>query len=413
VVHDDERPSIDGYVLESLIGEGGFGQVWRAFRLVDRTRVAIKVLHFELVSSNDAMTRFKRELAAIEHLDHPNVVRAFAHGSLADGRPYVILEYLDGPSLRDMIRERGTFAPAELLPIMRPLCEALAYAHAAGLIHRDIKASNVVVVQHGEAPRPVLLDFGLVKLLDDAGPGLTSSRTMLGTPTAMAPEQMRGESVDARTDVYALGLLAYHMLTGVPAFGAQGGAIKSYMQLHGPRPRPSSKVDIDPAIDAPIIRALAAAPEDRYASTSEFFDALKHAIEGTSRSSSRRITPVSIVAPAVTDAVAPGVEEEVVVLCVEGTRDDLAQVRALLPAARMRIAVAAPDSLVALAPIHEANVQLLRRELPSLSGTARIALGRSTASIDGDTFDGPALDTESWAPYPLNAGLWIDQTLAY
>src|SRR5947199_1848205 len=116
-------------------------------------------------------------------------------------------------------------------------------------------------------------------MIDQVVPGLTSSRTMLGTPTAMAPEQMRGEPVDPRTDVYALGLLAYHMLTGQPAFTVGGGAIKSYLQLHGPRPRPSAKIDIDPAIDLPIMKALAPSPADRYASAAELHEALRSVIQ--------------------------------------------------------------------------------------------------------------------------------------
>src|SRR5262249_58837485 len=106
-------------------------------------------------------------------------------------------------------------------------------------VHRDVKASNVILGHDERGLRPVLLDFGLVKLVDEVGPGLTSSRSMLGTPAAMAPEQMRGQPVDPRTDIYALGLLAYHMLTGQPAFGGAPGVVQSYLQLHAPRPRPS------------------------------------------------------------------------------------------------------------------------------------------------------------------------------
>src|SRR5262245_56628859 len=139
--------------------------------------------------------------------------------------------------------------------ILKPLCDALAVAHDAGLIHRDVKASNVILAHRGTATHPVLLDFGLVKLVDQVSPELTSSRSMLGSPAAMAPEQMRGQPVDPHTDIYALGLLAYHMLTGQPAFGGAPGVVQSYLQVHGPRPRPSAKVDIDPAIDEPVARA--------------------------------------------------------------------------------------------------------------------------------------------------------------
>ena len=194
-------------------------------RAADGSLVAIKILHLELIRSNDALTRFERELAAIERLDHRHVVRALDHGALEDGRPFLVLEYIDGPSLRDVIHERGSLPPQEMLTILEPLCDALATAHAFGLVHRDVKASNVIL-GHRDAlgTRPVLLDFGLVKLLDQEGPGLDLvACAMLGTPAAMAPEQMRGLPVDARTDVYALGLLAFHMLTGAPAYGGAPG----------------------------------------------------------------------------------------------------------------------------------------------------------------------------------------------
>src|SRR6185312_1550052 len=136
-------PEIDGYKIERLIGEGGFGQVWRATR--DGALVAIKILHLELIRSHDAIVRFERELAATERLDHRHVVRALDHGTLGDGRPLLVLEYIEGPSLRDVIHERGSLPPQEMLAILEPLCEALAAAHAMGLIHRDVKASNVIL----------------------------------------------------------------------------------------------------------------------------------------------------------------------------------------------------------------------------------------------------------------------------
>jgi len=405
-------PEIPGFVLDRLLGEGGFGQVWRATRQHDSLVVAIKVLHFELVSSNDAMVRFQRELAAIARLHHRSVVRALDDGTLVDGRPYVVLEYLDGPSLREVIRDRGVVAPEDLLAIIGPVCDALTVAHAASLVHRDIKASNVVLARDEDGLRPVLLDFGLVKLLDDMGPGLTSSRTMLGTPTAMAPEQMRGEPVDPRTDVYALGLLAYHMLTGQPAFTAGGGAIKSYLQLHGPRPRPSAKIDIDPRIDGPIMKALAPVPSDRYASAAEFLYALAAVIKVRAAGTSP-VPKVSPILPADTTLVTPPPRSDVdvLVLYAEGGRGQVARVRELAEQSGMTIAISAPDSVLAVIPLLQSNPSSLRTtinetfDVISIEGT--IALGRSRASIRDGEVDGPALDVESWAPYPLERGLWI------
>jgi serine/threonine-protein kinase len=374
-------PEIAGYRIERLIGEGGFGQVWRATR--DGTLVAIKVLHLELIRSHDAIVRFERELAATERLNHRHVVRALDHGTLSDGRPFLVLEYVEGPSLRDVIHERGSLPPAEMLAILEPLCEALGAAHAMGLVHRDVKASNVILGTDAAGSRPVLLDFGLVKLLDQDGPGLTSSRSMLGTPAAMAPEQMRGQPVDARTDVYALGLLAYHMLTGAPAFGAPG-VVQSYLQIHGPRPRPSSKVDIDPAIDEPIAKALAPDPNNRFPDTLSMLDALRAII---------RPQPNA------------GGEQDVVALYVEGGPAELASAASIANTAGLVMALTAPDSLIAVAPKRIVNVSSLATKLGELG--AKVALGATTATITGSVVDGPALDVEGWAPYPLETGLWI------
>ncbi len=380
-------PTVSGFTLDRLVGEGGFGQVWRA---TDESgeRVAIKILHLELVRSIDALTRFQRELEAIERLHHRSVVRAITHGALTDGRPFLVLEYLEGPSLREVLQERGALPPAEMLQILEPLCNALAVAHAAGLVHRDVKASNVILANDAEGRRPVLLDFGLVKLIDQVGPGLTSSRSMLGTPAAMAPEQMRGQPVDARTDVYALGLLAFHMLTGQPAFGGAPGVVQSYMQIHGARPRPSTKVDIDPAIDAPVGRALMPEQRDRFASPKEFFDAL-HAV----------IHPVG------------GAEQDVLAVYAEAAPAVIAQVTELVRGLGMTIGLDAPDSVLAVMPLAEIDAGGLRGLLVPLATAGKIAVGKSRASIQGGVVDGEALDAESWAPYPLPDGLWVADDL--
>lgn len=375
---------LPGYRLDRLIGEGGFGQVWLARREGDGEVVAIKVLHLELVRSVDALTRFQRELDAIERLHHPNVVHGLGHGTLGDGRPYLILEYVEGPSLREVLHERGALPPAEMLSILEPLCDALHIAHEAGLVHRDVKASNVILARRGNAIRPVLLDFGLVKLTDQVGPGLTSSRSMLGTPAAMAPEQMRGQTVDPRTDIYALGLLAFHMLTGQPAFGGAPGVVQSYLQVHGPRPRPSSKVDIDPAIDEPVARALAPEPAARFPDARSFSAALRSVIHG-----------------------AAGEDIEVIVLYVEGDAGDVTAATELARTMGLTVALTAPDSMLAVVARDRADIGVLRSKVSEFSAQSRVAIGVSRATISGHLVDGPALDVEGWAPYPLTNNLWV------
>jgi serine/threonine protein kinase len=386
---DDSRAlEIPGYRLDHLIGEGGFGQVWLAHAAAGGDRVAIKILHLELVRSVDAMTRFQRELDAIERLDHANVVRGLGHGTLADGRPYLILEYIEGPSLREVLHERGGLPPAEMLAILEPLCDALCVAHDAGLVHRDVKASNVILARRAGAIRPVLLDFGLVKLVDQIGPGLTSSRSMLGTPAAMAPEQMRGQPVDARTDIYALGLLTYHVLTGQPAFGGAPGVVQSYLAVHGPRPRPSTKVDIDPAIDEPIARALAPEPAARFPTARAFAEALRAVILG-----------------------GVGDELDVAVLYVEGEAAVVTLAIEAVRAAGLTLALTAPDSMLAVISRNQFDRPALQVRLAGLSTQARVAIGASRATVSGHLVDGPALDVEGWAPYPLPPGVWVQDGL--
>jgi hypothetical protein len=194
--------------------------------------------------------------------------------------------------------------------------------------------------------------------------------------------------VTARTDVYAVALLAYHMLTGAPAFGGTPGVVQSYLQVHGPRPRPSAKVDIDPAIDEPIIRALAPDPGQRYASPVELFEALQ-----------------AIIQPSQTGAG----EQDVVALYVEGGPAELAQASSIATSAGMTIAMTAPDSLIAVAA--RLDLASVRARLEELATSAKVAVGASRASICAGVVDGPALDVEGWAPYPLACGLWITPTL--
>ncbi len=372
-----EAPVIPGYRVERMLGEGGFGQVWYATDAAG-TPVAIKLLHLELIRSSDALTRFARELEAIQRLEHRNVVRPLARGALDDGRPYLVLECVDGPNLRDQIAEHGPLRPEDMLDILEPLCDALAMAHAAGLVHRDVKPSNVIVGRDARGLRPVLLDFGLVKLLDQDGPSLTSSRNMFGTPVAMAPEQVRGLPVDARTDVYALGLLVFHMLTGAPAFGGLPGIVQNYLQVHGPRPRPSSKVDIDPALDEPVARALAPDPADRFKSASELAAVFR-----------------AIIRPASNDAI----ERPVCVLCVEATAELVARAWPIARSLGMIAAIQAPDSLLCVALIDRVDPALLARSYGELvTAGASVAIGTSTAIIGPTGIDGPALDVESVGP---------------
>lgn len=388
---------IAGHTLGEQLGGGGFGTVWRARG--PHGEVAIKILHAELIRSSDALGRFEREQEAIARIIHRNVVRSYGHGILDDGRPYLILELLRGPTLEDEITHRRGLPPSEVVSILTAIADALDQAHANNIIHRDVKAGNIILANDEEGPRPVLLDFGLAKLLDAEGPGLTNSRAMVGTPSAMSPEQLRGTPVDARTDVYSVGLLTYHMLTGERPFAGVPAVAQGYLLLHGPRPRPSEKVPVDPAIDAVVMQAMAIEPADRFPSVGEMVAALTQAVAPSREGPSRRAMAVCIEI-FTKDA---RIRERCSMLLVE-------ELRTL----GMAIGVAAPDSIIAAHPELSPRIAA---EVVKLAGhhrdaaDVRIAVGVGKGTFADGHVDGELLDVESWAPYPLVDSVWVDPAL--
>src|SRR5262249_54158033 len=262
---------------------GGCGTVY-AGEAADGAPVAIKVLHRELLERRDALARFEREILTTQRLRHSALVQIFAHGALADGRPYFVMERLTGQGLEAHLAAATRLPPEGALTILTPVCEALALAHEAGVIHRDIKASNVFVCDAARGGRVVLLDFGVAKLLLPDEAGLTTSRQTLGTPGCMAPEQIRGGAIDARTDVYALGVLLYHMVTGeIPfaqAVGAGEPTLLEHMHVRAGRPLPSARVEVSRELDAVVTTAMSIEPESRYPSAQAFLEALRAATTG-------------------------------------------------------------------------------------------------------------------------------------
>jgi serine/threonine-protein kinase len=265
------------YVVRELLAAGGFGVVYRA-EDAEGLPVAVKVLHAELAGTPEAVRRFEREIEAIRRVHHPNVIDVFGFGQIADGRPYFAMELLDGVDLEQHVRANGRLSPDEVLAIAEPLCAALDAAHEKNIIHRDFKASNVLLCDRSSARRVVLLDFGVAKLLDDAGPGLTTSRNMLGTPACMAPEQITGRPADARTDVYALGALTYFMLTGELPFRDASVVVMLHMHLYARPPCPSAVAPVSSAIDDVVTRAMSKEPSERYATAGSFAAALRTAV---------------------------------------------------------------------------------------------------------------------------------------
>ncbi|MFN0251052.1 MAG: serine/threonine-protein kinase [Kofleriaceae bacterium] len=214
------------YQIEGLLGEGGMGRVYSATHPVIAKRAAIKILHPELSVNREAVERFIQEARSVNQIGHPNIVDIFAFGTLADGRSYFVMEWMRGKSLRDRLRESG-ISMGDTLSIIETISIALEAAHEKGIVHRDLKPDNIFLVDvKGTLPTVKLLDFGIAKLLGNDSDRIEKTRTgnLLGTPAYISPEQARGQHVDHRTDIYALGALMYEMLTGALVFPAESAA---------------------------------------------------------------------------------------------------------------------------------------------------------------------------------------------
>lgn len=272
---------IGDYVVEEQKNRGGFAVIYRACDLRGRP-VAIKVLRRDLATT-DTLRRFEREAETLKRLRHPNIVEFLDYGQLTTGQPYMVLEWLEGRTLRAELDQRGPLAPADTLAVFEELGGALAAAHALGVIHRDIKADNVMAIQQGEWFTVKLLDFGIAKLTQpELRADLSTTVGVVGTPMTMAPEQILGEPVDARTDVYGLGLLLFQLVTGRLPFSGRTTLELEELHLHAPPPLASAAAPVPESFDAVVARCLEKRMEARYPTVEAFLDDLRAAIAGRS-----------------------------------------------------------------------------------------------------------------------------------
>ncbi|MEO2089820.1 MAG: serine/threonine-protein kinase, partial [Gemmataceae bacterium] len=257
------------YALQRKLGEGGMGEVFLAEHRLLKRPCAIKFIRPDLAAHPATAARFEREVRAVTGLTHPNTVRVYDYGRADDGGFYCVMEYLDGPTLDELVKAGGPLPPGRAVRLLRQVCGALGEAHAAGLIHRDLKPGNVIVAAPGGQPDVAkLLDFGLVHDLSAAADDrLTRTGTVLGTPAFMSPEQAAGETaVDARSDVYSLGAVAYFTLTGRPPFAGKSlGQILAAHRNEPPPPLPG----VPDRLAAVVTRCLAKDPADRFPSVAD------------------------------------------------------------------------------------------------------------------------------------------------
>jgi eukaryotic-like serine/threonine-protein kinase len=252
------------YRLGRLIGEGGFGTVFEAEHPVLKRRAAVKVLHRVAARDSDALLRFVSEAQAVNQIRSRHIVDIFSFGKLSDGRHFYVMDLLDGEPLDRALRRIVRFDVATALQILRPIAEALDVAHAAGIVHRDLKPQNVFLSWESTGDVvPKLLDFGVAKLLGDS-PVKTVSGTPIGTPLYMSPEQARGDKVDARSDVYALGVLFHELITGKHPVTADSTLGVLMAHIVQPPTRASSDCpELPPGIDDPLLRMLEKSPDAR------------------------------------------------------------------------------------------------------------------------------------------------------
>ncbi|HEU4728251.1 MAG TPA: serine/threonine-protein kinase [Kofleriaceae bacterium] len=406
-----------------MLAGGGFGTVYEARHHATGQRAALKLLHAHLVPSPAIVARFHREAQVIGRLRHPSVVELIAAGLHDDGRPYLCMELLDGEDLAAVIRRRGPVPASDALAILEPLCAALAAAHEHGIVHRDVKASNVVVCRApaGQRGRVVLLDFGIAKLSDAFAVELTASHQSLGTPSCMAPEQVGGRAVDARTDVYALGALAFFLLTGRLPFEDASPTMTQYLHLHARRPRVSAApgaASASPRLDDVVARAMAIEPAERFSDPLSMLAALRAAVRDSA----------GIAAVEVPDAAAILVH----VRAAAGPLDEalLGDLEAVLPAAERALAAVGfalaldlgssavfarhpCDARDAVATALSVWDQLERRAPRDPRVRIGIVVHRAPATFIGaEARSGTLLRPESWGVADDADGVWATGAIA-
>ncbi len=282
----DER-----FRVEAHLATGGMGEVYRANHIHLKRPVALKLLRREFAADADMWARFQREAELVSQLESPHVVRVFDFGRMANGQPYLAMEYVEGDTL-DVELGKGPLPVARAVELLVQICAGLGEAHALGVIHRDLKPANLMVGHRRDGSEVVkILDFGIARLSDSeavAGGAVSDSQKVtrrglvVGTPAYFAPEQALGDSVDQRTDLYALGCVAYELLTGGPPFGSTD--LRKVVTQHltaAPKPLPERREELAqwPAVCAAVLRVLAKDPNERFATASEFAQALTQGLQ--------------------------------------------------------------------------------------------------------------------------------------
>jgi eukaryotic-like serine/threonine-protein kinase len=288
----------DRYDVGQVIGRGGMAEVYEGTDRRLNRRVAIKVLRPDLARDPMFQERFRREAQSAAGLNHPNIVAIYDTGEdiIGDGAnqvsiPYIVMEYVDGVTLRHMLNNGPRILPERALEIIAGVLAALDYAHRHGIVHRDIKPANIMINAHGDAK---VMDFGIARAMSDAATSVTATSAVMGTAQYLSPEQARGESVDARSDIYSTGCVLFELLTSSPPFNGDSPVSIAYQHVNEAPKLPSS---IDPSIpttlDTIALTALTKSPANRYQTAAEMRFDIERAIAGMPISTRPTAVPVA------------------------------------------------------------------------------------------------------------------------
>ncbi|MFD7511784.1 protein kinase [Streptomyces sp. NPDC059853] len=306
-MNDQARPPADlsgrtvgggRYVLRALLGRGGMASVHLAWDTVLERQVAIKTMHTELGSEQDFRERFKREAQSVAKLTHTNIVSVFDTGEDQLGEaqvPYIVMEFVEGRPLRDILDEdvarHGAMPADKALQITADVLAALDISHEMGLVHRDIKPGNVMIAKRGGTVK--VMDFGIARAMQSSGTAMTQTGMVVGTPQYLSPEQALGRGVDARSDLYSVGVMLFELLTGRLPFDADNPLAIAYAHVQEEPPAPSSvNTALPPAVDALVGRALRKNPNERFPSAEELrAECLR--VAGTLSGTAPRIDPAA------------------------------------------------------------------------------------------------------------------------
>ena len=296
------------YALGELLGRGGMAEVRKGTDARLGRVVAVKRLRTDLASDVTFQARFRREAQSSASLNHPAIVAVYDTGEeqATDGsgvsQPYIVMEYVAGRTLRDILREGRKILPERALEITSGVLSALDYSHRAGIIHRDIKPGNVMLTPSGDVK---VMDFGIARAMSDASSTMTQTAAVVGTAQYLSPEQARGEPVDSRSDVYSAGCLLYELLTGRPPFVGDSPVAVAYQHVREPAAPPSDHdTEVTPEVDAIVMKALAKRVEDRYQSAAAMRSDIERSLAGH---------PVRVVLPPPIDPPAPVTDPTTVV----------------------------------------------------------------------------------------------------